>query len=358
MTAVARLLTHVSPDPEIQRRGSTLLAALALSTVSFLVGAVVFWWVEPSHLSSLMLIGGLALLVLSAVLVRRHLDAAVGCYAIVLWLVVVGQPSANGDLSTNAMLVPVAAIVLLTVARRGQVWLIVVWIVTALGALLLVTTPEETLPLQRDIWLANAVLMAAAGLAIIVVAHRQLQIAWSRQQELASSVSAYDRLIRELQEVAHTDALTQLPNRRALDGVGGQPVVRAGTGAVAVIDLDGLKTVNDDHSHPTGDELLRVFAEQLRTRMRRSDSLFRSGGDEFIMVSRSGSAEGLSRWLMSRQAEFESSDWPSLPEGVRPRLSAGVVTVAPSMSLHDAARRADRVLQRAKTAGGGRVLVE
>ncbi len=353
-----RWLTLSSPDPETQRRGSTLLAALALSVVSFLVGAAVFWWIEPTHISSLLLLGGLSLLAVSAVLVRRHLDAAVGVYAVVLWLVVVGQPAVNGDLSTNAMLVPIAAIVLLTVARRGQTWLIVIWVVSSLGILLVVTTPEATIPLLRQVWLSNAALMTAAGLAIIAVAHRQLQIAWRRQQELANSVSAYDRLITELRQESLTDPLTGLSNRRAFDEVSDLPVATNGGGAVAVIDLDRLKSVNDTYSHSIGDELLRAFATELRSRMRRSDTLFRSGGDEFVLVSPSSGAEGLSHWLTSLEGAFASSSWPTLPEGVRPRLSAGVVSSGSAASLRDAVRRADDVLRRAKAAGGGQVLVE
>ena len=343
-------------SPEEQRRSRTLVAALALTAGAFAVAAVVFWPTEPSHISSLILLGGLVPLGGLFLLVRSHLDLAVFGYGLVLWLIVVGQPAVNGDLSTNPMLVPIAAIILLTVVRRDLVWSIVIWIVTSLVALLLVTSPAATPPLPRGIWLVNALVMAAGGLAIIFVAHRQLQFAWQRQQELQDAVSAYDQLIDELQHAADTDPLTRLPNRRALDAVRALPVSAHGPGAVAVIDLDRLKSVNDDHGHAVGDELLRVFAAHLGDRIRRTDMLFRIGGDEFVLVSRTGDAAGLQRWLVARQTEFGTLTVPALPPGVRPQLSAGVVDGV-GYTLDAAVAAADALLQQAKERGGGAVVI-
>lgn len=87
---------------------------------------------------------------------------------------------------------------------------------------------------------------------------------------------------------AHHDALTGLPNRRALDELAGQ--VRDGTfegqGLVAVlfIDLDGFKPINDRLGHAAGDEVLRIMALRLVRATRRRDAVFRVGGDEFVCV--------------------------------------------------------------------------
>ena len=81
-------------SPEAQRRSRTLVAALALTAGAFAVAAVVFWPTEPSHISSLILLGGLVPLGGLFLLVRSHLDLAVFGYGLVLWLiVVVNRPS-------------------------------------------------------------------------------------------------------------------------------------------------------------------------------------------------------------------------------------------------------------------------
>jgi len=62
----------------------------------------------------------------------------------------------------------------------------------------------------------------------------------------------------------------------------GQPVT------VLSLDIDGLKRVNDTEGHARGDELLKIFAQALRSAVRADDHVFRLGGDEFVVVMRHG----------------------------------------------------------------------
>ncbi len=80
---------------------------------------------------------------------------------------------------------------------------------------------------------------------------------------------------------AATDPLTGLGNRSAL-----RRRLDAATGDVTLvaIDLDGFKPVNDVHGHATGDEVLQVVAERLRSVVREDDLVVRFGGDEFAVV--------------------------------------------------------------------------
>ncbi len=84
---------------------------------------------------------------------------------------------------------------------------------------------------------------------------------------------------------ASTDPLTGLANRRMFFAEVDSEITRqkryAGVFSLAVLDLDGFKTLNDSKGHRTGDEALKLVAEVLRTRTRKSDSLGRIGGDEF-----------------------------------------------------------------------------
>ena len=97
-------------------------------------------------------------------------------------------------------------------------------------------------------------------------------------------------LLREWQSLADTDALTQLPNRRAFERELALQSNLVDCGArtdsvLAILDVDGLKRVNDSRGHADGDDLLRTVAQALRSTLRRGqDRLFRLGGDEFAML--------------------------------------------------------------------------
>jgi diguanylate cyclase (GGDEF)-like protein/PAS domain S-box-containing protein len=93
---------------------------------------------------------------------------------------------------------------------------------------------------------------------------------------------------RQLEHIAHHDALTQLPNRRMLWArlrhIQSSAPASAAFTSVLYIDLDGFKHVNDTLGHAAGDELLRLVAARLRSRLRAHDLLARLGGDEFVAV--------------------------------------------------------------------------
>lgn len=96
------------------------------------------------------------------------------------------------------------------------------------------------------------------------------------------------RLQRELRHDALHDALSELPNRRALQEHLPRALARARRAgkvvAVGMIDLDDFKSVNDTLGHEAGDGLLRAFARRLSACMRGADMLARLGGDEFVVV--------------------------------------------------------------------------
>lgn len=93
---------------------------------------------------------------------------------------------------------------------------------------------------------------------------------------------------KQLEHIAHYDALTGLPNRVLLGDRLQQAIAqsqrRNQSLAVVYLDLDGFKVVNDRHGHDTGDELLITIAKRMKEAMREGDTLARLGGDEFVAV--------------------------------------------------------------------------
>jgi diguanylate cyclase (GGDEF)-like protein len=99
---------------------------------------------------------------------------------------------------------------------------------------------------------------------------------------------AKERVEAQLRVTALTDALTGLPNRRALLDRGAAMLAAAarsgGPVAVVVFDLDRFKDINDSFGHPVGDAVLRVFADATRSELRAGDCAGRIGGEEFAAV--------------------------------------------------------------------------
>lgn len=109
-----------------------------------------------------------------------------------------------------------------------------------------------------------------------------------RYLSLFSDITMLKEHQNELEHIAHFDALTNLPNRVLLADRLQQAMVqcqrRGRRLAVAYLDLDGFKTVNDRHGHEAGDSLLIGAANAMKQALREGDTLARIGGDEFVAV--------------------------------------------------------------------------
>lgn len=162
--------------------------------------------------------------------------------------------------------------------------------------------------------------------------------------------------IERTEHLALHDALTGLPNRRLLEDRLEKALERAernhSRAAVLLVDLDGFKQINDNHGHATGDSFLRATAQRLHARVRKADTIARTGGDEFtIIISDMTSPEGAEVLAQKLQEEL---DQPIAIGGLELRVSGSVgIAVYPEdaqtaealcamadASMYDAKRRA------------------
>lgn len=177
---------------------------------------------------------------------------------------------------------------------------------------------------------------------------------------LFSDITAIKAHQRELEHLAHFDPLTHLPNRVLLADRLQQAMIqteRRGTRlAVAYLDLDGFKTVNDMHGHETGDQLLVALAERMRLTLRESDTLARLGGDEFVAIlldlpEISTSGQMLSRLLSAAAQPVEVGE---LTLQVSSSLGVTFYPQADEVDADHLLRQADQAMYQAKLSGKNR----
>jgi diguanylate cyclase (GGDEF)-like protein len=135
---------------------------------------------------------------------------------------------------------------------------------------------------HREHLLAGRTVMYAAAYAGLV----------ATIQYLKSHLVAAERVQRRM---AHEDALTGLPNRRAFDVALDEAVAAGRPFSLLLMDVDRFKTINDTFGHTTGDEVLRAIASRTRAAIRATDTLARIGGDELALVAPGAVAEGADR---------------------------------------------------------------
>ena len=121
--------------------------------------------------------------------------------------------------------------------------------------------------------------------------------------------------------------------------------------SLILVDVDGLKAINDRLGHLAGDRVLSGVVEALRASVRATDAIARFGGDEFAIVLPSAGAEA-ARAVAQRAQDRVTA---AAAHGVRVSVSCGVASARPGDHAERLLARADRSLYRSKAEGGGRV---
>jgi diguanylate cyclase (GGDEF)-like protein len=166
-----------------------------------------------------------------------------------------------------------------------------------------------------------------------------------------------------LQELALTDPLTSLPNRRAIQDWAARQLSGAARYGfsfwVALADLDHFKTVNDTYGHDAGDTVLKAFSQILKTKSRRSDICGRIGGEEFLFVMTHATQEDAKRVIECVRTELEATKFNFNGNNLTVTASFGLVGFAGAQApeFSQLVAKADLALYSAKRLGRNRVEV-
>ena len=160
--------------------------------------------------------------------------------------------------------------------------------------------------------------------------------------------------MRKLSRDASIDPLTGMLNRRGLRDQLEAMDPAATVGAIALVDLDHFKLINDVLGHPTGDRVLHDFAKGITGTVRRTDLVARWGGEEFLIYF-PGATEAQARMVLVRLGERLRNE-PLAHVGDRPLTFSAGTTAVSRDTFEEAVRRADLALYEAKRRGRARIM--
>jgi diguanylate cyclase (GGDEF)-like protein len=217
------------------------------------------------------------------------------------------------------------AVFYLVKPREGVVFALIL-----IAALIPRLLPEENTFLTTTM-LITIIVMSTIAFAFSVVTNRQR-----------------DLLIR----LATKDPLTGAGNRRALENKMADIVAgharNSSPAALIILDLDHFKAVNDAHGHAMGDQILRRITEIVNLRIRVTDSLYRIGGEEFVVVLEGQNRDGAAHLAEQLRTLVEANE---LVPDHSVTISLGVAEILYKETSNDWLHRADEALYQAKRSG-------
>jgi diguanylate cyclase (GGDEF)-like protein len=261
--------------------------AVAIDVGTFAV-ALLGWW----------LLGGR---------LRRHPELVAGGATIGLAISTVTSgtivPSLAVQTVAYLLVIPGLVALLLPWRTRTHICWLLGYAIVGYGYIALGTTARFSSAERGDLVVVFAVALGA-GVAGHVLLQRaqirnftQLARIGKLRRKTESDMVELGRLHRALELTARTDPLTGAGNRRRLDEdlrVVRAHMRRSGLGyGIAEIDLDHFKGVNDRYGHAAGDDVLRRVARAIEQSLRAEDAVYRLGGEEFLVVLQTPSADGL-----------------------------------------------------------------
>ncbi|WP_022962095.1 GGDEF domain-containing protein [Halopseudomonas pelagia] len=189
----------------------------------------------------------------------------------------------------------------------------------------------------------------------------QLETMVKRIQVMEVEAQTFRNHLEEQRQRALIDSLTGLANRAGLQKRMEEEFERwqryGGDLLMAVLDVDHFKSINDRFGHLAGDKVLRLIAQQLSRRLRKSDFIGRFGGEEFVLLLPGTSQEQAAIALEALRQGIEESPFHFKTERVTITISVGFTAFRLTDTLDDVFGRADRAMYQAKEQGRNQIVL-
>ncbi|NVK24394.1 MAG: diguanylate cyclase [Gammaproteobacteria bacterium] len=182
----------------------------------------------------------------------------------------------------------------------------------------------------------------------------------SKLNQMEERTSFYRGKWLEEKSRSETDALTELPNRRAYDKRFDEEIQRLQRASqpmcLAVIDIDHFKKFNDKYGHAVGDKTLQIVAKSLRKSLRATDYLARYGGEEFACLLIDTDIEKIRKPLEKVRKTIEAIPFVIKKDRLNITISIGVTELQKNDTKESMFERADKALYQAKSNGRNQVV--
>ncbi|HUJ16413.1 MAG TPA: diguanylate cyclase [Nitrospirota bacterium] len=207
-----------------------------------------------------------------------------------------------------------------------------------------------------------APVMEEGRVAYVVQVVRDITERVKTERELEERTSELVAANRLLSQLAQTDSLTEVSNRRYFDElldreIKGHSRRKNSQLSLMMIDIDHFKLLNDRLGHLAGDTVLRELAKMLGENVRETDTVARFGGEEFVIVMPDTHLDGAGYHAEVLRKKVEARPFPGPDGPVRMTVSIGVAAYVSGSPSQEVLRSADRALYEAKEGGRNRVVV-
>lgn len=196
---------------------------------------------------------------------------------------------------------------------------------------------------------------------LVAQTQQRLTLEHDRAAALTQRVDELEGELRRLSNEVHTDQLTQVANRRGLIqafGIEQAKAERESTRmALALLDIDNFKKLNDSLGHHAGDIALKSLAERTQASLRPGDMVARYGGEEFVLMLPNTPLDEAQQVLVRLQRSLSAALFNHEGKDVFVTFSAGVTLYRPGETLEAALDRADVALYEAKHTGKNRACI-
>jgi diguanylate cyclase len=255
---------------------------------------------------------------------------------------------------------PILAVILMfgmfRLHARGALW-VSLYALLLFGLVMLLMAMLRPAVYRPAVEIGHFLMLAFMLPTVALLAGRLSQI----RQRLATQKQELLQALEKIQTMATRDELTGLLNRRRMQELLEQEVLRSrrsGRGfCLALLDLDHFKRINDSHGHSAGDAVLRAFAPAAQAAIRGADLLARWGGEEFVLLLTDTQLPAARAGAERLRLQIESLLIPVGSQGLGITLSGGLTEYRDGETLAQLLERADLMLYEAKAQGRNRIEV-